>query len=398
MRILLTGANSFLGRHLLQRLLLDGHDIALLLPWTRRDIYTELQVLLEAWYAPDQVLELLQSRLQLFEGSIKQEGLGLLDAEYERLCRWTEGVVHCAAGLSFQERYTQGLRLENILGTEQVLAFVSRSNCRHFHYVSTAYVCGRQQGVVREEAPTDRYGFRNRYEQFKFYAERLVNDFSRKHTIPISVYRPGIILENPGSMGLLQAVCLQTDWLVNLRKYLPGTCTIERVRQGIRFTVAGDPEATLNLVPVDYCARALARIVSQPDRAGYRVYHLINPAPPSMRTLTRSVSEVLGIKAEVVPALGPEVAWTTDIEHGLLRKLERLIYRSYRVYLPYHYDRLAFDDTNTRAALHGSGIRCPLIDQPFLVQFLQARLAKRAQQFLSLLDLVNPILPEGGRG
>ncbi len=383
MRLLLTGTTGLLGQQLLQRLLQQGHEVALLLPKHSTAAVDERRVLTSHWGS--KATELVKN-VQFLPGSLIQEQFGLTGVAYRQLANWTETVVHCDGSPSFQASYPQGLRLENVQSTEHVLNFARTAAAENLHYVSTAYVCGRREGLVPEEEPTDLFGFRNQYERFKYNAERLVYQFAHREGITTSIYRPSIILENPGPMGLSQAIALQLDWLMNLGKYLSGTALCERFRQGLRFAVAGDPDATLNVVSVDYCAQAIASIFAQPQPLPYQVYHLVNPEPPSMQLLTNSVGEVLGVDARVVSTLGPEVAWEAEIESGLLRRLERLIYRSYRVYLPYHFDRLVFDDSNTRQALAGTGITCPRIDQPFLVGFLRERLHQRAQQFSTLLD------------
>lgn len=383
MRLFITGASSFLGQHLLSTLLQAGHEVALLLPHR----YSASPHPLRAVLPPGLFQEGLSGRpVRIFFGSSMQDRLGQSVSDYDELCRWTESIVHCPRGANFKERYTQGLRLENLRRTEGILAFAAQSNSRHLHFVSSAYVCGLQQGLIREEEPTDHFGFRNQYEWFKYQAECMVSDFHRKHGLPVSIYRPSIILENPGAMGLTQAIALQIDWLANLTRTVTGAGLAECFRQGVKFTVAGNPEATLNIISVDYCARAIARMVQEMPEAASRIYHLVNPQPPTIGLLTRTVGEVFGIETQVNPTLGPEVAWTANLENNLLRRLERLIYRSYRVYLPYHYDNLTFDDSNTRLALADTGIVCPLIDQPVLVKFLRQRLQHRLNQFSGFVD------------
>jgi nucleoside-diphosphate-sugar epimerase len=360
MRVLMTGATSFLGQKLLDALLSEGHEVALLLP-PRTSVP--------------------QRSVRVYYGAAIQERLGLDAQEYAKLARWVEAIVHCPRGAHFKERFAQGLRLENLRRTEGILAFAAASRCNHLHFISSAFVSGHGQGPVYEEPATDNQGVRNQFEWFKYQAERMVLDFQQRTGLPVSIYRPSIILENPGAMGLSQAVALQFDWLIHLARVLTGGGPLP---PGLRFTVAGDPAATLNIVTVDYCARAIARLVGVAPAA---IYHLVNPEPPSLALVTRSVGDVFGIETEVSPALSPEVAWTANIENSHLRRLERLIYRSYRVYLPYHYDRLAFDDTHTRRALASSGITCTPIDGVQLVHFLRGCLAERLARMHALESL-----------
>ena len=82
--------------------------------------------------------------------------------------------------------------LTNCGGTENVLAFSKLSGVRHFHYVSTAYVCGERDDVVFENQLDENQKFRNDYERSKFESETMVHAADCFETT--TVYRPGVIV------------------------------------------------------------------------------------------------------------------------------------------------------------------------------------------------------------
>ena len=59
------------------------------------------------------------------------------------------------------------------------------------HYISTAYVCGHREDLVKEDEFDVGQEFRNDYENSKFQAEKLVRDFPEFDSL--TVFRPVVI-------------------------------------------------------------------------------------------------------------------------------------------------------------------------------------------------------------
>ncbi len=62
-------------------------------------------------------------------------------------------------------------------------------NLARFDYVSTCYVCGRREGVVREAELDEGQEFNNHYEATKCWAEI---ERRRMRRIPTTIYRPWV--------------------------------------------------------------------------------------------------------------------------------------------------------------------------------------------------------------
>jgi short-subunit dehydrogenase len=120
-----------------------------------------------------------------------------------------------------------------------------------------------------------------------------------------------------------------------------------------------------NLVPVDYVADAIAQIAF--SETGARVFHLVDPKPPSLTKMTE-----MFVAAAGGPRLGPAIDFAkvpgikkTGAVVSMLpsvRELRDALLRDFGLPtdgLGMMNIKARFDDSNTRAALEGSGIHCP---------------------------------------
>jgi nucleoside-diphosphate-sugar epimerase len=100
-------------------------------------------------------------------------------------------VLHNAASLTFRgtDPACEPWRT-NVEGTRHVLDVCRQAGIRHFHHVSTAYVCGLRDGIVREDELEVGQDFGNDYERSKVAAERLVR--GADHLETVTVFRPSM--------------------------------------------------------------------------------------------------------------------------------------------------------------------------------------------------------------
>src|SRR5262249_32891084 len=89
-------------------------------------------------------------RLAVFEGDISLPGLGLTDADLDRLASSTDEVWHCAASLSFLPEDRDEIFKMNVGGTRNVLDVVERIPGRRLQHVSTAYIAGNRSDLAME--------------------------------------------------------------------------------------------------------------------------------------------------------------------------------------------------------------------------------------------------------
>ena len=198
--------------------------------------------------------------MQVLPGELTEPCFGLGQAEFQNLAAKVTAIYHCAATTGLNEDL-EVARKVNVGGTTNVLALAAESVAlggapRLFH-VSTAYVAGLREGVCLPDELSFAAGFKNAYEQTKAEAEALVRDFSTR--VPTLIFRPSIIV---GDSVSGQASAFNVI-------YVPAKLLI----RGLFRCFPANPNAPVDVVPVDYVADAIAHLSKLPLPSG-TCYHL----------------------------------------------------------------------------------------------------------------------------
>lgn len=274
--ILLTGANGFLGTQIALRLLRhhDHEIIALIRGKNKEDAVNRLY---RAWWEFPELREEIGNRIQVVNGNISKNELGMEKEEYEKLVQTVTHVIHTAADWSLKSALEQ-LQKTNVLGTQNVLKLAQLAHKNHglerFSHISTAYVAGGKMGNVSEDSLTSEYGFLSDYEKTKFESEARVN----KSEFDISIFRPGMIV-GESSTGYIKTF---NTVYVPLWLYLSGKLRVIPVL----------PSMKINIVPVDYVANAVVKLTFD-KRAVNKTFHLTAPKEylPTLKELIKFVKE-----------------------------------------------------------------------------------------------------------
>ncbi|MEM7790350.1 MAG: SDR family oxidoreductase [Verrucomicrobiota bacterium] len=158
--IFLTGATGYFGRALLYRLLRDLRPLKIYLlvrgssKQSARERW-ESEILSDPMWKrvlPEKTREDLLSKLTLVEGDVSRPDLGIATEKFEQLAGDLDLIINSAACISFEPPLDEALNL-NINGPLHLLALAKAANCP-FLQVSTAFVCGNQDGVILEETPS----------------------------------------------------------------------------------------------------------------------------------------------------------------------------------------------------------------------------------------------------
>jgi thioester reductase-like protein len=176
-------------------------------------------------------------------------------------------------------------------------------------------------------------------------AEKVV-DVARRRGIPVTVFRPGLILGNT-TTGATQTI----DYLlVALRGFLP-------------MGIVPDYPRIFDIVPVDYVASAIVHISAKRQALG-GFFHLFNPDPVPLRTFCDWIADY-GYRFDIVPF---EQARRRALEVGpghplyplvpLIRDAEA---EPHRALDPRHIDEVdpARECARTLELLADSDVRCP---------------------------------------
>ncbi len=373
--VLVTGATGFLGSAITHKLLVSGYRLRLLIRkrgnralttsfgWEGAFKELILGNQLDG-YLPEQgsmtggrmwedesLYNLFLSNVEIFEGDITSRDLGLEKNEYRKLCYEVDEVFHCAAATHFEKQRADEHLVVNVKGTENMLQFANSDKQKRFHYISTAYIAGKQNGIVYENEMIDEPLFNNEYERSKFIAEKIVIKYAKVNDIHYTLYRPSIIVgdSKTGDTCRFDNLYIFAKVLFSIRNSV-----IDHKSENlndITVRVPGIPDALINLVPIDYVAEAIVAI-SKAKKSINKIFHITNPDPLELSELRDLLIPVLGIK-------GINVKIDGQIEHKRLSAIERLFLRHTRTYYSYLFSRLRFDCRNTQSVLESTGIICP---------------------------------------
>lgn len=284
-----------------------------------------------------------RERVQLLEGDAASIDMGLSGVEWTTLRDEVNIIHHCMAVTYLGADRTMAERA-NAGGAREVveLGEAAPGFERLVHW-SSALVSGAKKGYVLEEDLDGDSGFRNVVEKTRFHGERIVRE-AMELGLPATILRPSIIVGDSitGEIDRFEGPYL----LILLMLTAPPDLTIP---------MPGPGNVRLNLVPVDFVVDAGTLIADREDSVG-ETYHLVDPLPLTALRLFETIADRTGhpVPRRFVPA-----AWATT----LMRTpgLERFA-NIPRAFLEHLLTDVVYDDRNTRAALEGTGLECPQLE------------------------------------
>ncbi len=268
MRILITGAAGFIGSHVADRLLADGHTVLGL------DNFN-------AFYDPSIKRDNLRSaleneRFELVEGDILDTGL-LADvfARFE-----PERIIHLAAwaGVRPSIEHPEIYEKVNLEGTLNLLQRCRADGVQHFVFASSSSVYGDRETIPFRETD-DVSNPISPYAATKAAGELLA--YTWHHLFGLHVH------------------CLRFFTVYGPRQrpemaIAKFTAAIER---GETITVFGDGRSARDYTYIDDIVNGVVASVERVD--GYRIYNLGNSTPTELGSLVETIATTLGRSPDV---------------------------------------------------------------------------------------------------
>jgi thioester reductase-like protein len=283
--VFLTGATGLIGSYLLKVLLQNNYKVYVLTR-SKDGKVAEDRVREALGFWDEKVLSNRDDNLIVLEGDITIKNLGLRNYDIELLKNEMEEIYHSAASTQFNLPLEQ-IREYNVKGTKNVLdlAFKCKEEGRlkKVNHLSTAYVCGDFKGVFKEDDLDAGQRFNSTYEQSKFEAEKLIEEYRRKG-LWIDIFRPPLVIGESltGKTTTFQQGVYQLLHMWNLEIFdcFPG--------KGFY----------INMVFVDELCNALFKVSSMTSTPN-KNFHLFNKAVPLENLLDIS-SEFFGFRKPVL--------------------------------------------------------------------------------------------------
>lgn len=289
-----SGAAGFLGSHFLfSRISEPDSFVALVQGDTTGEAQERLRKRLETCAASHLTfcdMESLDARLTIVPCDLNDEGFSTRETLTAEICaRGADQFWHFPTAHDTAEDATADARRRSEVEIRNALHLAEQFGSKLFIYVSTAYAVGRAPQTVPEELHAPSREFNNSCEESHCHAEHEVAAYCNAHGMNYRILRPSIVvgpspsLKTGGASGGLYGFIGELN---ALRSTLS--------EAGDSFSVVADPQAAVNLIPVDYLTARINDLVKH-EFAGGPIYHLTSSDNPTVETMLGTIWEALGL-------------------------------------------------------------------------------------------------------
>ncbi len=290
-------------------------------------------------------------------GDLTKPKLGLKATEIKELSKNIAHFFHLAAIYDLAAD-AESQQETNIKGTENAVDLANAIGAGCFQLTSSIAAAGLYEGVFREDMFEEAENLDHPYFRTKHDSEEIVR---KKVKGAWRVYRPGFVVgdSKTGEMDKIDGPYYLFKLIQKMRKLLPSWVPTIGIEGG-----------RINIVPVDFVVNAMDHIAHQPDLDG-KAFHLVDPNP-------NRIGDVLNIFARAAHAPKMEMRINAAmfgfvpgaVKKGLMsltpvRRIRNALLKD--LALPeevfgYINWPTRYDCRQTLAALDGSGIECPRLE------------------------------------
>lgn len=287
-RIVVNGANGYVASNFILELLKNGYHVTALVRKKGQDSAVDRMksVLTEMNEGDDISFD----KLEVYDYSLFEENFKLPDDILSQIFGGSIQYFHFAASLKFDISSKEEIFGTNMLGvTNSVETFLKYTEkTSRFYFVSTAYSCGKHEGVFKEQFYEDEEieAFRNYYEQSKRCAENLIKKYMDEKGLNACILRISQIVGNR------ETGVSKTDYgIFDFAK------RIQRLAQqnpGMTLRMQIDPDSTQNLLPIDTMVDYFMQIVAADEVPV--ILNIVSKNPTKNATILESLENSLPVK------------------------------------------------------------------------------------------------------
>ncbi|MCL4672371.1 MAG: SDR family oxidoreductase [Sphingomonadaceae bacterium] len=322
LRVLVTGAAGLVGGEVCARLVAAGHSVTALVHRNPEVRANDGRPVAVSGSVP---------------GDVSAPQFGWCDARFTEVAAAHDLLIHCAATVRF-DLDEEDYRAVNVHGTANALALAELGRMAFLH-VSTAYVCGTRDGVIRESDALPESGFANGYEASKAAGERLVQASGLRWAIA----RPSIVV-GEHTTG-------------TIRQFDTTYAAFKLIAEGRVRHMPARVGATLDFVPIDHVAAGIVALAGQMDKAEGGTFHLVSAQPLPVARFTGAIGAYPHFHE-------PELVAPEAFDPAMLPALERRLFKRVAgLYASYFQRDPHFDDSAFRAL---TGLHCPPTGEAYI--------------------------------
>ncbi|WP_372528359.1 SDR family oxidoreductase, partial [Piscinibacter sp.] len=288
-------------------------------------------------------------------GDLTTKKLGVSADDVKKLKGRIDHLYHLAAVYDLAADTESQVQV-NIDGTRNAVEFAKATDVAHLHHVSSIAAAGLYEGVFREDMFDEAEGLDHPYFMTKHESEKIVRNESK---VPWTVYRPAMVAGDSrnGEMDKIDGPYYFFKLIQRMRQILPPWLPSMGLEGG-----------RVNIVPVDFVVAALDHISHLKTDLNKKCFHLVDPQG-------YRIGDVLDIFSKAAHA--PKM--NLFVNAALLGFIPKSVKKGLMALAPVRRVRSAvmkdlglpediftfinyptrFDCRETVAALKGSGIECP---------------------------------------
>ena len=264
-KILVTGADGFIGSHLVERLVKNGCKVRAFIHYNS----------FNRWGWLDYIEKDIRDSIEVFAGDVR-DPQGVKKAMLN-----CDVVFHLAAliGIPYSYHSPDTYVDTNIKGTLNILQAARELETKKIVHTSTSEIYGTAQFVpITEEHPINP---QSPYAATKVGADFLALTFNYSFGLPISVFRPF------NTYGPRQSA----------RAIIP--TIISQIKEGKRKIKLGSVHTTRDFTYVKDCVKGFVKVAESDDSIG-KVIHIGNNAEVSIGKLACLIAELMNTEVEIV--------------------------------------------------------------------------------------------------